>query len=72
MPETDIKEIVRERYAEIARSVRGTGFVCCYDGEVGSRVRFRPISTPTTKPGRCRKTRCWRRSAAAIRPRSPS
>jgi arsenite methyltransferase len=37
MPEADIKEVVRERYAEIARSVQGPGSSCCYDGEVGSR-----------------------------------
>jgi arsenite methyltransferase len=36
MPETDIKEVVRERYAEIARSVRAPGSSCCYDGESGS------------------------------------
>ena len=36
MPKTDIKEIVRERYAEIARSVRAPGSPCCYDGEAGS------------------------------------
>ncbi len=36
MSETAIREAVRERYAEIARSVRGPGS-CCYDGEVGSR-----------------------------------
>jgi arsenite methyltransferase len=36
MSETDIREAVRERYAEIARSVQGPGS-CCYDGEVGSR-----------------------------------
>jgi arsenite methyltransferase len=36
MSETDIREVVRERYAEIAGSVQGPGS-CCYDGEVGSR-----------------------------------
>jgi arsenite methyltransferase len=36
MPGTDIREVVRERYAEIARSVRTPGASCCYDGEVGS------------------------------------
>jgi arsenite methyltransferase len=36
MPETDIREVVRERYAEIARSVRAPGSSCCYDGESGS------------------------------------
>jgi arsenite methyltransferase len=36
MSEADIKEVVRERYAEIARSVQGSSS-CCYDGEVGSR-----------------------------------
>jgi arsenite methyltransferase len=35
--ETDIKEVVRGRYAEIARSVRASGSSCCYDGEAGSR-----------------------------------
>jgi SAM-dependent methyltransferase len=37
MSEADIKEVVRERYAEIARGVQGAGSSCCYDGEVGSR-----------------------------------
>jgi arsenite methyltransferase len=36
MPETDIREVVRERYAEIARNVRAPGSLCCYDGESGS------------------------------------
>src|ERR1700733_977960 len=36
MSEADIKEVVRERYAEIARSVQGSSS-CCYDGKVGSR-----------------------------------
>ena len=36
MSEADIKEVVRERYAEIARSVRTPGSSCCYDGEAGS------------------------------------
>jgi SAM-dependent methyltransferase len=36
MPEVDIKEVVRERYAEIARNVRAPGSSCCYDGEAGS------------------------------------
>jgi len=36
MSEVDIKEVVRERYAEIARSVRAPGSSCCYDGESGS------------------------------------
>jgi arsenite methyltransferase len=36
MSEVDIKEIVRERYAEIARNVRAPGSSCCYDGESGS------------------------------------
>jgi arsenite methyltransferase len=42
MPEVDIKEVVRERYAEIARNVGGSGSSCCsgsscrYDGERGS------------------------------------
>jgi arsenite methyltransferase len=36
MSEVDIKEVVRERYAEIARSVRTPGSSCCYDGESGS------------------------------------
>jgi arsenite methyltransferase len=36
MSEVDIKEAVRERYAEIARSVRTPGSSCCYDGEAGS------------------------------------
>jgi arsenite methyltransferase len=37
MSQTEIREAVRERYAEIARSVQGPGSSCCYDGEVGSR-----------------------------------
>jgi arsenite methyltransferase len=37
MSEADIKEVVRERYTEIARSVQGPASSCCYDGEVGSR-----------------------------------
>ena len=36
MSEVDIKEVVRGRYAEIARSVRAPGSSCCYDGEAGS------------------------------------
>jgi arsenite methyltransferase len=36
MPGTDIRDVVRERYAEIARSVRTPGSSCCYDGESGS------------------------------------
>jgi arsenite methyltransferase len=36
MPEADIKEVVRERYAEIARNVRAPGSSCCTDGERGS------------------------------------
>jgi SAM-dependent methyltransferase len=36
MSEVDIKEAVRERYAEIARNVRAPGSSCCYDGEAGS------------------------------------
>ena len=36
MPEAEIKEVVRERYAEIARGVRTSGSSCCYDGERGS------------------------------------
>ena len=36
MSETNIKEAVRGRYAEIARSVRVPGSSCCYDGEAGS------------------------------------
>jgi arsenite methyltransferase len=36
MSEVDIKEVVRERYAEIARNVRAPGSFCCYDGESGS------------------------------------
>jgi arsenite methyltransferase len=36
MSNTDIKEVVRERYAEIARNVRVAGSSCCYDGEAGS------------------------------------
>jgi SAM-dependent methyltransferase len=36
MPDVDIKEVVRERYAEIARNVQTPGSLCCYDGEAGS------------------------------------
>src|SRR5271165_2327122 len=36
MSEVDIKETVRNRYAEIARSVQAAGSSCCYDGEAGS------------------------------------
>ena len=36
MPKVDIKEVVRERYGEIARNVQGPGSSCCYDGEAGS------------------------------------
>src|SRR5215831_6096605 len=36
MPEADIKEAVRNRYGEIARSVRTPRSSCCYDGEAGS------------------------------------
>jgi arsenite methyltransferase len=36
MSDTEIRDTVRERYAEIARTVQGPGS-CCYDGEVGSR-----------------------------------
>jgi arsenite methyltransferase len=36
MSEVDIKEVVRERYAAIARNVRAPGSSCCYDGESGS------------------------------------
>jgi len=38
MPEAEIKEVVRERYAEIARGVRRSGSSCCYDGERGSEA----------------------------------
>jgi SAM-dependent methyltransferase len=36
MSEVDIKEVVRKRYAEIARSVQTPSSSCCYDGEAGS------------------------------------
>jgi arsenite methyltransferase len=36
MSETEVREAVRERYAEIARGVQKSGS-CCYDGEIGSR-----------------------------------
>ncbi len=36
MSEVDMKEVVRDRYAEIARNVRTSGSSCCYDGECGS------------------------------------
>ena len=36
MPEADIKEVVRNRYGEIARSVGAPDSPCCYDGERGS------------------------------------
>jgi SAM-dependent methyltransferase len=43
MSDADIKEVVRERYAEIARSVGKSGASCCsglscYDGERGSEA----------------------------------
>jgi hypothetical protein len=31
LPEADIKEVVRNRYAEIARNVRAPGTSCYYD-----------------------------------------
>ena len=36
MPEADIKEAIRNRYGEIARSVRTPRSSCRYDGEAGS------------------------------------
>jgi SAM-dependent methyltransferase len=36
MSDADIKEVVRSRYAEIARNVRAPDSSCCYDGESGS------------------------------------
>jgi len=36
MSEVDIKDVVRNRYGEIARGVRMPGSSCCYDGERGS------------------------------------
>ena len=36
MSEVDIKEVVRNRYAEIARNVQRPGSGCCDDGEAGS------------------------------------
>jgi SAM-dependent methyltransferase len=36
MSEAGIKDVVRERYAEIARNVQTSGSSCCYDGEAGS------------------------------------
>jgi SAM-dependent methyltransferase len=36
MSEADLKDVVRSRYAEIARGVRASGSSCCYDGERGS------------------------------------
>jgi SAM-dependent methyltransferase len=36
MSEADIKDVVRNRYAEIARGVRASGSSCCYDGARGS------------------------------------
>src|SRR6516164_5493322 len=36
MPDVDIKEVVRERYAVIARNIQEPGSSCCYDGEEGS------------------------------------
>jgi SAM-dependent methyltransferase len=36
MPEVDIKEAVRERYAGIARNIQTPRSSCCYDGEEGS------------------------------------
>jgi hypothetical protein len=36
MSGVDLKEAVRNRYAEIARSVQAPASSCCYDGEAGS------------------------------------
>ena len=36
MPEVDIKQVVRERYAGIARNIQTPQSSCCYDGEEGS------------------------------------
>jgi len=36
MPEVDIKEVVRDRYAEIARNVQRPRSSCCCDGEAGA------------------------------------
>jgi arsenite methyltransferase len=36
MPEADIKEVVRSRYAEIARNVRAPCSSCCCNGDRGS------------------------------------
>jgi arsenite methyltransferase len=36
MSEVDLREAVRKRYAEIARSVQAPGSSCCCDGEAGS------------------------------------
>jgi hypothetical protein len=36
MSGVDLKEAVRNRYAEIVRSVQAPASSCCYDGEAGS------------------------------------
>lgn len=48
MSEVDIKEVVRERYAEIARNVHAPGSSCCYDGEEDGEV----VDAPSRSRGR--------------------
>ena len=63
MSEVDIKEVVRERYAEIARNVRAPGSVLRrrigVGGDFGQSLRCRRNQCLP-------KTRLRRRSAAAI------
>ena len=69
MTEDDIKEVVA-KVREAART-SAPGSSCCGDGEWGCD----PITTnlyDDDETGSYRKTRCWPRSAAAIRPRSPN
>jgi hypothetical protein len=71
MSEVDIKEVVRGRYAEIARSVRAPGSSCCYDGEAESRGISANLYADD-ETSRCRKKPCWLPSVAATQQLSPS
>jgi hypothetical protein len=70
MSDTEIRETVRERYAEIARSVQGPGS-CCYDGEVGSRCISANLYADD-ETGALPKDAVLASLAAAIPQRSPS
>jgi arsenite methyltransferase len=47
MPETDIKDIVRERYAEAARNVRAPGS-CCGGAACGADAALAGVSAITS------------------------